>query len=223
MTNLPSEHLTEDERQRAADGTLDVGVRARVDAHRAVCRECDADVARLAALVKRMDESRREPAPASGLDELWPESRRRIDADKVVAFESESTLPPRLRRIDPWWIGIAAGMLAIIGVSVYRIVPPVVRSVTTAPSDSIFRLASDSVQTYRAQAEVLLDELKLDRMRMTPETQALIDDDLKTIDLAIAEVQAAIARDPKNPTLRAMLASSYRQKVDVLKKISNAS
>lgn len=223
MTNLPSEHLTEDERQRAADGTLDVGVRARVDAHRAVCSECDADVARLASLVKRMDESRRAPMPASGLDELWPEIRRRIDGSKVVSLEGATPMSHRRLKIDPWWLGLAAGVLAIIGVSVYRIVPPVVRSVTTAPSDSIFRLASDSVQTYQAQAEVLLDELKLDRMRMTPETQALIDDDLKTIDLAIAEVQAAIARDPKNPTLRAMLASSYRQKVDVLKKISNAS
>jgi hypothetical protein len=50
-----------------------------------------------------------------------------------------------------------------------------------------------------------------------------IDDDLKTVDLAIAELQAAVARDPRNPALRTMLASSYRQKVDVLKKISNAS
>lgn len=221
MTNLPSDHLTEDERQGAADGTLAAGARARVDAHRATCRDCDDDVARLAALVKHMDESRRHPMSAGGLDELWPEIRRRIDGSKVVSLDATAPASRRLR-VDAWWIGLAAGVLAIIGVSVYRIVPPTVRSVaTTASADSIFRLASDSVQAYQAQADALLDELKL--ARLAPETRASIDDDLKTIDLAIAEVQAAIARDPKNPTLRSMLASSYRQKVDVLKKISNAS
>jgi thioredoxin-like negative regulator of GroEL len=90
-------------------------------------------------------------------------------------------------------------------------------------ADSTLRFANDSIQSYREEADRLLDDLKLQRAQLAPETRAAIDDDLKTVDLAIAELQAAVARDPRNPTLRTMLASSYRQKVDVLKKISNAS
>jgi len=222
MTKPSSEHLSEDDRQRAADGSLDADARVRVDAHRAVCHECDDDVARLVAVMNRIGESR--PVSAAVLDELWPEIRRQIDDEKVVSLESETSLPARLRRIDPWWIGIAAGVIASVAVSVYRVVPPTLHAVAeSSANDSIFRLADDSVRTYEAQANALLDDLKLERARLMPETKASIDDDLKTVDLAIAELQAAIARDPKNPTLRSMLASSYRQKVDVLKKISNAS
>ena len=221
MTNPSSEHLSEDDRQRAADGSLDADARIRVDAHRAVCRECDDDVAQLVALMNRINESR--PVSAPVLDELWPEIRRQIDGAKVVSLESASP-PSRPLRIDPWWIGVAAALLVVVGVSVYRAVPSAVSTVVVgAANDSIFRLADDSVKTYEAQANALLDDLKLERARLMPETKASIDDDLKTVDLAIAELQAAIARDPKNPTLRSMLASSYRQKVDVLKKISNAS
>jgi anti-sigma factor RsiW len=223
MTLSSSDHLSEDDRQRAADGTLDAEARGRVDAHRAVCGECDDDVARLTALMKRIGESRRAPAPAASIDDLWPEIRRQIDGAKVVSLEPAAVSSSRQLRIDPWWIGVVAAVLVLVGVSVYRVVPSTVRAVSvSAANDSLFRLASDSVKTYEAQAEQLLDELKLERARLTPETQASIDEDLKTVDLAIAELQAAIARDPKNPTLRAMLASSYRQKIDVLKKIPNA-
>jgi thioredoxin-like negative regulator of GroEL len=87
----------------------------------------------------------------------------------------------------------------------------------------VFRFADDSIESYREEADRLLDELQLQRARLAPGTRAAIDDDLKTVDLAIAELQAAVARDPRNPTLRTMLASSYRQKIDVLRKVSNAS
>jgi hypothetical protein len=49
-----------------------------------------------------------------------------------------------------------------------------------------------------------------------------IDHDLRVIDGAIAELERAIERDPRNPALRALLAQSYKQKVDLLKRIGNA-
>jgi hypothetical protein len=50
----------------------------------------------------------------------------------------------------------------------------------------------------------------------------VIDRDLKTIDGAIDELKLAIANDPRNLALRQLLASSYRQKVDLLKRAGNA-
>ena len=230
MTNLPAIHLSEDERQHAADGTLDAADRPRVDAHLGVCRDCAADVARLTTLMMRIDESRRAPATQTPeLDGMWGEIRREIEGAKVVAIDPVEPAARLWRlRVDPWVIGVAASVAAITAITVVQIVPPVVRSAATSAAssvsaDTVFRFADDSIATYREEADRLLDDLQLQRARLAPATQAAIDDDLKTVDLAIAELQAAVARDPRNPSLRAMLASSYRQKVDVLKKINNAS
>lgn len=229
MTNSLSTHLSEDERQRAADGTLDAGDRARIGEHLAVCPECAGDVARLTALMKRIGEPHDErQVPVPQLDQLWPEIRRQIETAKVVEIERHSADVSHRFRIDLWIIGVAASITAATAITVIQVVPPIVRSVATsavapANNDSLLRFADDSIKSYQEEADQLLDELKLERARLAPETRATIDDDLKTVDLAIAELQAAIARDPSNPTLRSMLASSYRQKVDVLKKISNAS
>jgi anti-sigma factor RsiW len=232
MMNLPAIHLSEDERQRAADGTLDAADRPRVDAHLGVCHECAADVARLSALMKRIDESRRATGPSTlspVLEGMWPEIRQQIESTKLVALDShERTATSWRLRVDPWVIGVAASVAAVTALTAIQIVPPVVRSgvasaVSSMPADSTLRFANDSVESYRDEADRLMDELKLQRAQLAPEARDAIDDDLKTVDLAIAELQAAVARDPRNPALRAMLASSYRQKVDVLKKISNAS
>ncbi len=230
MTNLPAIHLSEEERQRAADGTLDAADRARVDAHLGVCRDCAADVAGLTALMNRIDESRRAPATlTTELDGMWREIRQEIDGAKVVALDSVEPAARSWRlRVDPWVIGVAASVAAITAVTVIQIVPPIVRSISPSVmagvnADSVLRFADDSITSYREEADRLLDELQLQRARLAPGTRAAIDDDLKTVDLAIAELQAAVARDPRNATLRTMLASSYRQKIDVLKKVSNAS
>ena len=56
-----------------------------------------------------------------------------------------------------------------------------------------------------------------------PEARSSVDHDLRVIDDAIAEVKSALVRDPNNPALRRLLASSYRQKVELLKRASGAS
>src|SRR5205823_196499 len=64
---------------------------------------------------------------------------------------------------------------------------------------------------------------ELQRALLRPETRASLDRDLRTVDVAIAELKDAVARDPNNPALRRLLASSYRQKIDLLKRVGNAS
>jgi len=232
MTNPSANHLSEDERQCAADGTLDAVGRARVDAHLGECRECAADVARLTALMNRIDDKRLSGSAATlapVVEGLWPEIRRQIESTKVVSLDSDETAARRWRlRVDPWVIGVAASVAAITALTVIQIVPRVVGSVaatgaSAVAADSTLRFANDSVESYREEADRLMDDLQLQRAQLSPAAREAIDDDLKTVDLAIAELQAAVARDPRNPALRAMLASSYRQKVDVLKKIPNAS
>lgn len=90
-------------------------------------------------------------------------------------------------------------------------------------SPDVFAIpVADSTAAYEEEAKQLLDRLELQRALLRPEAARALDDDLRTIDAAIAELQNAIVRDPKNPALRQLLASSYRQKVELLRRAENA-
>jgi hypothetical protein len=81
---------------------------------------------------------------------------------------------------------------------------------------------ADSDGAYEAQVRILFNRLSLERSLVRPEALRLIDHDLRVVDSAIAELDAAIVRDPNNPVLRRLLASSYREKIDILKRVGNA-
>jgi anti-sigma factor RsiW len=217
MTNQTT-HLTEDERQTAADGTLPAERRASVEAHLAACEACAADVARIAEFMKRTRESSPSGATVQ-LDELWSPIRARIEASKVVALDSAT--PSTSTRTFGWLVttGVAAALL--LTTLVLRSRPREQAqdvAVQVGPDSSVLRAVTDSTRAYEAEAQILLDRLEIQRATMRPEARAAIDRNLHTVDVAIAELKDAIARDPNNPALRQLLATSYRQKVELLKR-----
>jgi anti-sigma factor RsiW len=219
MTEIMT-HLTEDERQTAADGTLPADRRALVDAHLAACDECAADVARIAEFMKRTREST-TPAPsaAASLDELWSPIRARIEATKVVALDTPG--PATSTRPFVWLVaaGVAAALLLTTFALRVRPRDSATSVATQVEADStMLRAVADSTRAYEAEAQILLDRLEIQRATMRPEAKAAIDRNLRTVDVAIAELKDAIARDPRNPALRQLLATSYRQKVELLKR-----
>jgi len=219
MTDYTTDtHLTEDERQTAADGTLPAERRAHVDAHLAVCDACAADVARIAEFMK----STREPtsSAAAALDDLWPPIRARIEASKVVALGPPPAAASGSTRPFIWLVaaGVAAAMLLTTLVLRTRRGEQSNAVVQVASDTSVLRAVADSTRAYEAEAQILLDRLEIQRATMRPEARAAIDRNLHTVDVAIAELKDAIARDPNNPALRQLLATSYRQKVELLKR-----
>jgi anti-sigma factor RsiW len=230
MTNA---HLTEEERQSLADGTLAAERVAGAEAHVQVCDACAADVLRLSRIVTRAREARVASEP--GEADLWPSIRERIEQKKVVPLpESRS---PESRSLAPlvmtgrgrigWIIG-AAGLIAASAMIV------VLNRPAPGPDDAAVILrggsdeeislvaATDSARVYQEEAQELLDNLELAKARLRPEAAAAFDKDMKTVDSAIVEIKGAITKDPANRALRHLLAASYRQKVDLLKRLSNA-
>jgi len=69
------------------------------------------------------------------------------------------------------------------------------------------------VLEFREQLEVLHDHL-------SPETVVKVERALATIDLAIAEGREALLRDPANAALSELLASNYRQKIELLRRMT---
>lgn len=228
----PTSHLSEAERQCAADGRLGDDDRAAVRRHLAECTDCAADVARLRAFIARVHE---RSAAADDLPELWPAIRARIEEGKVIALEARGAAAASTRRAPraraQWWLfGAAVAAAAILAITLHR--PPRQTSAsagqpppagTVQGGDRAIVQVSDSARAYEQQISALLEELELRRSMLRPETAATIDHDLRLIDSAIVELQEALERDPDNAALRQLLAASYRQKRDLLRSLDNAS
>jgi anti-sigma factor RsiW len=225
-----SAHLSEDDRHRIADGTMDDERRAVIAAHLASCWNCKSDVAHL---TKSMDVLRRVSEPVAQLDALWPAIHDRIEQGKVVslalpASPAPDAAPTAPRRKFSWlWlapVGVAAAVvIALFALPGKRSADE--RQTTAMVADTGATLVSvvDSSYAYEREAQALLDKLELQRALLRPDAAQTLDHDLHVVDVAIAELKDAVARDPANPALRQLLAASYRQKVDLLKRASNAS
>ena len=211
-------HLSEDERQALADGSLTGDRALAAREHLRHCAACATDVRELEATMMSI---RAAPPPASPLEEMWPSIRARIEQAKVLPLPGGHT---------PGWLGRRRWIVTGVVVAAASIILAVVASrtshsdkrvITTTTPDSLVSVA-DSVQSYEEEARVLLDHLEVQRAIMRPEAASIIDHDLAAIDSAIAELKLAIANDPHNAALRRLLAESYRQKVDLLKRAQNA-
>ena len=216
-------HLTEEQRHALADGSLPADQLVSAETHRRECVACADDVARIETLMTRARDAS-PAAPARALDELWPSIRMRIEASKVVPFSPNAIRLEsrrRARRVGSAIMMAAALVVAAVALGVrvsWRRPTPLSNAADTT---SLITVA-DSAHAYETEAQTLLNQLELRRSMLRPETVVAIDHDLHIVDSAIAELKEAIAHDPNNPALRRLLAASYRQKVDLLKRVGNA-
>jgi anti-sigma factor RsiW len=213
----PSRHLTEAERHDVADGALGADIPADVATHLAECAACAADVDRVRQLMSRVREA---PLPADPAGDLWPDIRARIEREKIVQLSSAAMQDAgrSLFRMPIIAAGIAAAViLVLVALPFVRTGKARIATSSAAPMAEV-RLAADSARAFEREATILLNELELRRAMIPPQRRTSIDHDLQIIDEAILELQRAIERDPNNAALRRMLASSYRQKIDVLKR-----
>ena len=213
-------HLTEAERHGVADGTLAPDLASEVAEHLGACDLCATDVARLKSLMTRI----REVPAALSVDgeDLWPSIRARIEQDKVAPLRDAPRGHAGSRHYGPWVAGLAiAASLIVVAVLARRGPSRAAPTVDGTAGSTPFTAVAESTRVYEEQARFLLNELELRRALMRPESAASADHELQVIDGAIAELKRAIERDPNNMALRALLASSYKQKVDLLKRITN--
>jgi hypothetical protein len=226
MSEALVRHLTEEERQGTADGTLAPELQRRASAHLARCLDCAADVGALRAFMTRvhMDE-----APAGAIDDLWPAIRVRIQQGKAATLPQPgaavtSSHGPRTRA-RVWTLATLLAAAVVLLVALLRSEPRHSAPAEAPPSRSTVVPVTlvDSSQAYQQQVATLLDELELRRAMLPPATVARVDHDLQTIDHAIAELREALVHDPNDPALRQLLAASLRQKRDLLQRVNDAS
>ena len=154
-------HLTEEERQGAADDTLAPDKSAAVSAHLASCGPCAADVAGVRALLGRVHAA---PATATASDESWRAIRERIERDKIVELPGASPASQpsgrgRVFRRSWWLVPAVAAAVIVIALVTRRSTTGAGTSATPLDSAPFVRNAADSSTQYQAEMADLLSEL----------------------------------------------------------------
>ena len=200
------------------DGELDAPTRAALEAHLATCAACRATRDELEQVVVRARRvGYREPAA-----DLWPPIERTIAATAPGA---------RRRRLITMSLGrlaAAAGIVALVAgglawtiasTRAARLAERVPTRDTIAPDRGSPAGASAlAVASYRDAAADLERAFQAGRSTLRPETMRVIEDNLRAMDVAIAQADSALRRDPGSAYLNQYLAATMQRKLKLLRR-----
>jgi len=197
------------------DGTIAGDRRRALEAHLAGCEACRSEAEGLRALLAGAAALPESVEPAR---DLWPGIAARIAEGNVVAGEFG-----RARRRLPLAAAAAALVAAtalVTALAVRSGRSPHAAAVPAAGSPGAVPAAfalGDARGAYEAARRQLLAALDARRGSLSPATLKVVDENLRVIERAVAEMEDALAHDPGNRELPALIASAYRQEIDVLR------
>ena len=221
------------------DDELDAPTRAALDAHLETCAECRAVRDDLARVVAR---ARRVPYRAPAGD-LWSPIEAAIGESIAAQPRHAASIRRSGRRLITLSIGrlaAAAAFVAVVAgglawtIATQRqsamvladrepdsIASPAVAPPTDAADASTAAMGSASaraVASYRDAARDLERVLDEGRATLRPETMRVIEENLRAIDVAIAQADSALGRDPGSAYLNQYLAQTMQRKLKLLRR-----
>jgi anti-sigma factor RsiW len=219
MTHDVIKHLLDD----YVTGDLTEDARGPVADHIAACAICAAEVESLNRILARAGKLPKSIDPPA---EAWSNIRAAIERDKEAVAGEHGGSWLRFRR-RPYTLAAAAVLLVVLssaGTAVYMNARSADSQSPTASNSAAgatpSSLAAFTVEenSYLRNVAVLQDLLDQQESLLAPETVAQLKASLRTIDEAILEARTALARDPANKMLIEMLTSTYRQKMDLMRR-----
>lgn len=214
MTDSWTDRLSE-----YVDGELDPATRAALEAHLATCASCRATRDELQRVVDRARGiGYREPAT-----DLWGAIETSITANRPRAGR-------RLVTVSWARLAVAAAIVAMLaGGFAWTLASRRTRVVVTPPSSGdtlalpVLRPpepagAAAAVASYRDAAADLQRAFEAGRSTLRPETMRVIEENLHAIDLAIAQTDSALRRDPGSAYLNEYLAATMQRKLKLLRR-----
>jgi len=206
------------------DGALPEDRRREVARHLAGCAECRTSEAQLRSLLARVGALPRTIAPPH---DQWQGVMARIMSGRGV----EENRAGRGSRWVPLGAAAAAAAVLIVAVSLVtailvgreRVSRVALAPGRPAPASAVVPASIELAQvqaTYTAARTQLLAVLEARRGSLSPKTFEVVEQNLRIIDGAVAEMQAAMARDPGNRELPALLLAVYKQEIDLLQSVA---
>jgi anti-sigma-K factor RskA len=208
------------------DGDLDSVRRESVEAHLQVCDHCSREVEFLLELRAGARALPREIAPSR---DLWSGIAERLEPRQevgVIPIQRKRSTQGRSWR---GWVAVAvaASVLIVVtsavtmqltrgpGAPTLALAPEVVSEpdIRATTSLAAFEPTERELLTTVARLEM---ELRERSSSLSPETRAVVDENLRIIDLAIAEIRTALEADSTSVELPLLLTGVYRAKVDLL-------
>jgi predicted anti-sigma-YlaC factor YlaD len=185
---------------------LDPDVASEAASHLATCAACRVRTGELRALLEAATTLPRDIQPPRN---LWP----------GIAAQ----LAPRSSRTLAWtrWAPLAVAATALIAVTALLTARMTRHDtvVATGPAPATAHpVTFDADREYALATEDLERLLAERRAQMAPATVAVLERNLALIDAAIAESRTALAADPANADLRALLWGAHRQKLELLER-----
>jgi hypothetical protein len=205
--------------------------RESVQAHLERCDECSAEVEFLLSLRARAQALPKEIAPPR---DLWDGIAMRLEArppvDDVPVIPITRSVKVERARWQRWGsLAAAAAVIVVVSSSVtMRLMQqpgaPVValgpQQVVQPHADSRPLTALAAFQPTEREYLGTLAELEAEfqarRGSLSPETLAVVEENLRIIDGAIAEIRRALEADASSVDLPLLLSGVYRSKVDLL-------
>ena len=211
------------------EGSLDEREKEAIAAHLAGCEACRDEARALEALLAAAAELPREIRPPR---DLWNGIDARLgDEPSAVVVPLAARRGPRRAGLPPW--ALVAAALALV------VVTAAVKSILTRNYDEAIALklrrgggptpetaarneggSSGEEARFLAASQELL--AGLESQDLSPETLEIVRRNLEVIDAAIAELQAALERDPGNGELTRMLLATYQRKIDLLEQAARS-
>jgi hypothetical protein len=203
------------------DGDLDDATRRDLEAHLAACAECRTT----------RDELQRVVAKARGVGYHMPERDlwSRIEA-RVVPQRVEARVPmikPRHVTMSVWRLAAAAAIVATLAGGLAWVIATrgtggaitVVQDTTNAqPGLPTAAPSAVTVASYREAVADLQRAFEAGRATLRPETMRVIEENLRSIDVAIAQADSALRADPGSEYLTQYLAETMQRKLKLLRR-----
>ena len=216
-----TDHLSWETLNDLVDGMLPPALSSAAEAHASECEVCGATLAGLRATVFAAGGLPTTMDPPEG---LWTDVRATIEAGKVAHLPSGTDhVPSRGWWVTPRRLAAAAVILVAATAALTSTVigarsPDAALAQSSAMTISVSWQASERV--FQASVLELREQLEDLHEHLSPETLVKVERALATIDLAIAEGREALLRDPANTALSELVASNYRQKIELLRRVT---
>ena len=209
--------------QELVDGSLGAIRRSELEQHLEQCADCRAlkeDLERIRDAAAALPQMR----PPDG---AWLQIAGRLRQEGRIRHAAPPAAP---RRMSYAWLGLAAALVLVTGLSVLmllRSAPQAPAAVPSAPAAADNAKTAESVEAVQNEVEAAQEQYqkaitKMDDLRkanmnaLDPQTSQVIEKNLGIIDQAIAENRAAVKAEPASVAARETLFEALRQKVSLL-------